>query len=72
MSEVFLTAAEVAALLKIKVDTIYSLAAKGQLPGAKIGGQWRFMESRVRQWFEASTQASQSSSVVKLRESKAR
>ncbi len=59
MSEAFLTASEVAELLKLKVDTVYALAGQGKLPGAKIGGQWRFVESQVRQWFEARTQAPQ-------------
>jgi excisionase family DNA binding protein len=53
MSEPFLTTTEVAALLKLNVETIYDLIAKEGLPAAKVGGQWRFQESRIRAWVEA-------------------
>ena len=68
MSVAFLTAAEVAALLKLKVDTVYLLAQQGKLPGTKIGGQWRFMESHVIRWFESqalSPRKNASKSVIK-------
>lgn len=52
MPEAFLTASEVAAFLKLKVDTVYILAQQGKLPGTKVGGQWRFMESHIIRWFE--------------------
>ncbi len=55
MSDVFLTASEVAEFLKLNVETVYALAQKGELPGAKIGGQWRFLESDVTDWFRART-----------------
>jgi hypothetical protein len=32
---------------------VYALIVKKGLPAAKIGGQWRFEESKVREWFEA-------------------
>lgn len=56
MAAVFLTAAEVAKILKLNVETIYTLAHKEKLPGAKIGGQWRFLEADVTAWFRLRTQ----------------
>ena len=53
MPEALLTAAEVAELLKLHVETVYALIAKAGLPAAKIGGQWRFEEARLRAWIEA-------------------
>ena len=53
MSESLLTAAEVAELLKLNVETVYALIQKDGLPAAKVGGQWRFSEANVRAWFEA-------------------
>ena len=53
MSETFLTAAEVAQLLKLNVETVYRLIDQQGLPAARIGHQWRFEEGQVRQWFNA-------------------
>ncbi len=36
------TAKEVSHYLKLTESTIYKLAAKGELPGFKIGNSWRF------------------------------
>jgi len=37
-----LTVDEVAELLRIKRDTVYRLAARGEIAGHKIGRVWRF------------------------------
>ncbi|MDQ6659723.1 MAG: helix-turn-helix domain-containing protein [Chloroflexota bacterium] len=42
------TAAEVAKILKMDVDTIRKKMAKGQIPAIKIGGQWRIEEETLR------------------------
>jgi len=52
MPEPLLTASEVAALLKLNVETVYTLITTRGLPAAKIGGRWRFEEARVRAWVE--------------------
>jgi excisionase family DNA binding protein len=31
-------------------STIYRLVRDGQLPGFKVGGQWRFSEAMLRAW----------------------
>jgi len=44
-----LTAKELADFLKLSEPTIYKLAAKGELPGFRIGDSWRFeMEEILR------------------------
>ncbi len=48
-----LTVEQVARLLQVSQDTIYRLAARGELPGRKIGNLWRFSERKVRAWSEA-------------------
>lgn len=52
MAEPLLTASEVAQLLKLNVETVYGLIATQGLPAAKIGGQWRFEEPKIRAWVE--------------------
>ena len=46
MNEV-MTPDEVAGLLQVHVRTIYRLARKRQIPGRKIGGQWRFSRTLI-------------------------
>lgn len=52
MSDSYLTAAEVAELFKINIETVYDLAGSGRLPATKIGGQWRFENGEIRSWFK--------------------
>lgn len=42
--------AEVAELLGVSRRTVQRLAADGELPGLRIGSQWRFREQTVRSW----------------------
>ena len=49
MSEI-LTVREVAALLKINEKTAYKLVAKGEIPGFKVGGSWRFDRGEIESW----------------------
>ena len=48
-----LTIPEVAGLLKIAEKTVYSLAQKREIPGFKVGGQWRFSRSVINEWIDA-------------------
>lgn len=43
---------EVAEYLRIKEKTAYALAAKGEIPGFKVGGSWRFDKKDIQQWIE--------------------
>lgn len=38
---------EVSAYLRIPVSTIYYLAQKGKIKGAKFGRHWRFLEDEI-------------------------
>jgi len=45
-----LTLEQVAELLETDADTIVALAESGELPGRKIGDEWRFRRSAVLDW----------------------
>ena len=47
-----LTLPEVAKLLKVTQKTVYTLSQKGQLPGFKVGGQWRYRRVDLDAWIE--------------------
>ena len=51
MRSPYLTARELAALRKINIDTVYDLAARKQIPGTRIGNQWRLDKDEIRVWF---------------------
>ena len=48
-----LTLKEVALLLKIAERTAYMMVQRGDLPGFKVGGQWRFKRADIDTWMEA-------------------
>ncbi len=50
-----LTLPELAGLLKVAEKTVYSLAQKRELPGFKVGGQWRFSRPAINEWIESQT-----------------
>lgn len=47
MSEQAMTTREVAALLGRTPKTVSEMAKRGQIPGFKVGGDWRFFRSEV-------------------------
>ena len=46
-----LTIRDVALYLKLPVSTVYRLAERRELPGHKVGRQWRFHKSILDDWF---------------------
>lgn len=48
----WLTLAEVAKHLRVSKETIYKMAQKGQLPGSKLGNQWRFNQHIVDEYLK--------------------
>jgi excisionase family DNA binding protein len=48
--ETALTANEVAQFLKVSPRTVCKLAAKGEIPGRKIGNRWRFSPLVLQLW----------------------
>ena len=47
-----LTVKELSEYLKLNEKTAYRLAAKGDIPGFKVGGSWRFRKSEIDKWIE--------------------
>jgi len=47
-----LTLKEVALLLRIAERTAYMMVQRGDLPGFKVGGQWRFKRADIDTWME--------------------
>lgn len=48
-----LTVRDVAGLLNVDSKTVYRLAQRGELPGFKVAGSWRFMSDDIDGWIEA-------------------
>ncbi|MDR6219695.1 helix-turn-helix domain-containing protein [Deinococcus soli (ex Cha et al. 2016)] len=45
-----LTLEELAAYLKVSETTAYALVRGGEIPGRKVGREWRFLKARVTHW----------------------
>lgn len=52
-----LTVKEVAGLLSVDPKTVYRLAQKGELPGFKVAGSWRFLKDDIDSWIEGQKSA---------------
>ena len=52
MEDDIITIKEVAEYLKLKEKTAYGLALKGEIPGFKVGGSWRFRKSEIERWIK--------------------
>jgi excisionase family DNA binding protein len=53
MQSDIMTIKEVAEFLKLKEKTAYALAARGDIPGFKVGGSWRFRKSELEKWIKS-------------------
>ncbi len=47
-----LTVRDVAAYLNVDEKTIYRLAQRGELPGFKVAGAWRFQSADLQRWID--------------------
>lgn len=45
-----MTVEEVADYLQVGARSIYNMAAAGEIPAAKVAGQWRFKKTEVDAW----------------------
>jgi len=54
----WLTIEELSGSLKMSRSKLYQLAQKGELPGSKIGTQWRFDRDRIDTWMNENMNAS--------------
>ena len=50
MTDDIWTIKELADYLKLKEKTAYALVAKGEIPGFKVGGSWRFRQKDIDSW----------------------
>ncbi len=57
MSDKFLDINDVSKLLRVSRETVYREVREGRLPGAKIGGQWRFSETSIQKLFACAEQS---------------
>lgn len=49
-----MTLEEVARYLKLKPQTVYKWAQEEQIPGTKLGKEWRFRKSLLDEWIDTS------------------
>ena len=47
-----LTPAEVGEILGVHPKTVMRLAARGELPGRRVGRYWRFAEKNIAAWID--------------------
>ena len=52
MTDPILTLPEVAILLKVAEQTVYTMAQTGQIPAFKVRGQWRFKHDDTDRWID--------------------
>lgn len=48
--DAIMTVKELANYLKLAESTVYKLAQEGEIPGRKIGGNWRFSLEQINKW----------------------
>lgn len=66
-----MTLEEVAKYLKLKPQTVYKWAQEEQIPGAKLGKEWRFRKSILDEWIDTSIILSKGGFDLLLRSSQA-
>lgn len=47
-----MTVREIADYLNVDEKTVYRLAKRGDLPGFKVAGTWRFRKGDIDEWIE--------------------
>jgi excisionase family DNA binding protein len=63
-----LTIKELCDLLRIHPSTLYKLTKRGQIPGFRVGADWRFHRNAIARWIgEKSMFSSQTRRVVNTR-----
>jgi excisionase family DNA binding protein len=55
-----MTIRDVAGYLNVDEKTVYRLAKRGELPGFKVAGAWRFKRLDLDIWIDQQKQAAQS------------
>lgn len=60
----FLTTRQLQEMLQVDRTTIYRMVESGQIPGRKIGNQWRFPKTQIEAWLDATQLVSPAQEVV--------
>ncbi|QLG13610.1 helix-turn-helix domain-containing protein (plasmid) [Deinococcus sp. D7000] len=63
MDEV-LTLEELATYLKVSETTAYALVRGGELPGRKVGREWRFLKTSIVEWLRGTGETMTENGVV--------
>lgn len=61
-----MTLREIAQYLKVSEKTILRMARTGEMPAAKISGQWRFRRRMVDEWLTVRMQSAPEASLVEI------
>ena len=57
MSTTAMTVQDVAAYLNVDPKTVYRMVKRGDLPGFKVGGSWRFRREDIDEWIAKQKEA---------------
>jgi excisionase family DNA binding protein len=63
MPESAIAVRDVAAYLNVTEKTVYRLAQRGELPGFKVAGAWRFRRRDIDTWIDEQKRAAHSPAV---------
>jgi excisionase family DNA binding protein len=61
-----LTLSEAAAYLRVAEEEVLRLATAQELPGRRIGGDWRFLKGGLQDWLRAASRRSGKDAVLAL------
>ena len=61
-TEDFFTVPELAGYLRMNRATIYKMVTNGEMPGFRVGHQWRIKKSSINTWIEKQESAPKKSS----------
>ncbi len=53
INDKWLTIDELVSYLKMGRTKLYTMAQKGEIPGSKIGSQWRFDREEIDEWIKS-------------------
>jgi len=60
-----MTVRDVASYLNVDEKTVYRLAKRGELPGFKVAGAWRFKRSDLDAWIDVQKQTAANNAMTR-------
>ncbi len=52
LSSEILTVEEVSEFLRLHPTTIYRMLKRNEIPGFKVGNEWRFLKGHIERWLD--------------------